>query len=601
MKAYQYFWRLIRFRPVYYATDFSNITLHYTIMTGLGLILRAYFNHLTGSEAFGLSLWPVVGLQILYGAAAGLTLYIAIVAHINFKFHAIGLMMRNLMARIWEMPGARPLPTHPDGQPISSGELISTLRDDSNEMIMTMTLAEDLFGLLLMAGISLSIMISINPWITLGTFLPLLIIIFIVQRMSRWVKQLRAASREATSQVTGLIADMFNATQAIKVANAEERIIGHFRQLNDTRRTAMVKDRLFSQLLEAIGGGTVDVGMGLILLLAARSMYSGEFTIGDFALFAAYLWPMTHLMRMAGTVLRLYKQSEVSIERMEKMMQAAPVGRLVEHQPLYMDGLYPPLPTPSYDPGQRLKTLAVSGLTYQYPQSSNGIFDINLSLGQGSFTVITGRIGVGKTTLLKTLLGLLPADRGEILWNGRPVIDPARFFIPPRCAYTGQAPRLFSETLRNNILLGLPLEWVDMERALYTAVFEQDLGDMEHGLETLVGPRGVRLSGGQAQRAAAARMFVRAPDLFIFDDLSSALDVETERILWQRLMSAEDGRRRPTFLVVSHRRTALQLANQIVILKDGRVLDSGTLDELLARCAEMRRLWQGEESVGSRQ
>ena len=137
--------------------------------------------------------------------------------------------------------------------------------------------------------------------------------------------------------------------------------------------------------------------------------------------------------------------------------------------------------------------------------------------------------------------GLLPRDAGEITWNGQVVADPASFFVPPRSAYTAQVPHLFSETVKDNILMGLPVDEAGLQKAIRAAVLERDVQEWPQGLETLIGPRGTKLSGGQAQRTAAARMFVRRPQLLIFDDLSSALDVETEQELYER-MKDEGGR-----------------------------------------------------------
>jgi ATP-binding cassette subfamily B protein len=248
-----------------------------------------------------------------------------------------------------------------------------------------------------------------------------------------------------------------------------------------------------------------------------------------------------------------------------------------------------------------------------------GIQDVSFDLARGTLTVVVGRIGAGKSTLLRALLGLLPLDRGEIRWNGELVDDPATFLQAPRAGYTPQVPGLLSATLRENVLLDWPATDEELRRAVHTAVLERDVAEFREGLDTTIGVRGRRLSGGQAQRTALARMLVRQPELLVMDDVSSALDVETEQLLWQRLLGRGTdapsavlppptfgGLREdraptayaPTCLVVSHRRAVLERADQILVLQEGRIVDRGTLRELLPRSDEMRRLWAGEHGSG---
>jgi len=246
-----------------------------------------------------------------------------------------------------------------------------------------------------------------------------------------------------------------------------------------------------------------------------------------------------------------------------------------------------PLTQRMVPPEPRLETLEIRGLTSLYPTSGQGVHDVDFTLRRGQVTIVTGRVGSGKSTLLKAVVGLLPIDAGEVLWNGAPVDDPATFMTPPRSAYTAQTPRLFTESLRDNILMGLDAGDERIDEAVHLAVLEDDLEQLGAGLDTLVGTRGVTLSGGQVQRAAAARMFARRPELLVFDDASSALDVRTEHTFWERLFASGEH----TCLAVSHRLEAYRHAHEILLMDDGRIAARGAFRELLRDSALFRDVW----------
>ena len=238
-----------------------------------------------------------------------------------------------------------------------------------------------------------------------------------------------------------------------------------------------------------------DFAAGVVLILIVEQVAAGTFSVGDFVLFYAYIGEVARSGSLIGSTMAQHQRAEVSFSRMEQTVDEMSRDDLVEHTPVYLRENQPPLSIPQKTETDRLNELTVEGLTYLYDGDASGIADVDLKIPAGSFTVVTGQIGSGKTTLVQTLLGVLPKQAGEIRWNGEIIADPKSFFVPPRCAYTPQTPKLFSEKLSANILMGLPWNWDDLNRAIRLGVMEKDLPTLEDGLETVVGPRGVKLSG----------------------------------------------------------------------------------------------------------
>ena len=614
MNTWEASYRLIRIqlRPYLVNSLLWGLLALSTVLPGL--ITRAVLDQLSGKATVGWSIGTLLALLIGIGVARFGNLLISFLTYIQFRHRTSAILRLNMLGEILRHPGAAALPN-------SSGEAVSRFSGDVNELLrFTVDRLVDMWGMILLPIVGLTVLFWVNAPITLVIIVPLAIVMALINMMRQRLEQYRDARRRAASRVIGFIAEMFGAVQAVKVANGERYINARLAELNEERRQTALKDTLFSELIGTAFVSTVEISTGIILIMASQAMSRGSFTLGDFALFVSYLWEVTEGLTFVGNMLAVQKQIDVSVHRMARQIenirrrdesdfagqavqgvkQAQVADRLAYEKllaptPVYLDGNFPPLPYTARQTGDHLQELVARGLTYRHPTTGRGIFDVDLHLPHGSFTVVTGRIGAGKSTLLRVLLGLLPLDQGEVYWNDQLVTQRADFFVPPRAAYTGQVPRLFSDTLRNNILLGMPAAEADLDAAIYGAVMEKDLADLDAGLETMVGPRGVRLSGGQIQRSAAARMLVRRPALYVFDDLSSALDVETERTLWERLFAnaAQQNGAAPTCLVVSHRRSALRRADHIIVLKDGRVEDEGNLDALLGRCTEMQQLWEG--------
>jgi len=550
---------LIRFTAGYFGpcTAFA-IVLFCVLPLALGLAAHSFFDALAGDGGAGV--WTVLAVLVALQLSEVVTEMALSRAWSGFSYKTHTLLQRNMFAGILRGFGAHGLTVPP-------GDAISRFSSDPPAITLgSMDGVCDLIGRAAFGVVAAVVMWRIDPLLTAAAFAPVVATTLVTDALGTRAGRYGAAALDSTTSLSRFLGEVVNAQLAVRIAGARERVVGRLTDIGETRRRLSLRDRVFAETLNSTNWGLVHVSTGAVLLLGAARIRSGAFTVGDIALFVVFLGQLTFLPAEIGRVITELKRTEVSVDRMHALMPGDPREAVVAPAPVYLRRELPAVdPPPAREPLERLE---VAGLTCRHPASGRGIEDVSLTLERGSFTVVTGRIGAGKTTLLHAVLGLLPAA-GEVRWNGRVLVRPDTFLVPPRCAFTPQVPRLFSEALRDNLLLGRQEHADAVAEALAAAVLDDDVSGFERGLDTLIGPRGVKLSGGQVQRAAAARMFLGQAELLLFDDLSSALDAATEAELWARLFARRDG---VTCLVVSHSAAALARADQILTLDDGRLV-----------------------------
>jgi ATP-binding cassette subfamily B protein len=548
-------WQVARNEPVAYAIAQGSWLLFHMATLPIGIVIKVVLDRIAADDASGVwrALAVLVGLEVTRWC---LFVFSA------FQWHGtwVGwLTLPRVNALSSLATGGGPTVGR---LPSSPGEAVSRFRDDAQDVGHLLDGWLDVTGALFSAGIAVAVMISIDPVAGLAVCIPVGLALAVSWWLGPVLRAWRRTAREATAGVTGFIGDTFGGILAVQAGAAEEATHARFRAINASRAKVSRRDQIGNELIRSLGYSTGEIAVGFVLLAVASSFRAGELSVGDIGLFAAYVTTISGLPKWVARVSAYHRQADVSIDRIAELVVAGDRRAIATPAELHLRHGPPPLVVRE-EVDAPLDELRVEGLVVSHAGSGRGLDGVDLLVRRGELVVVTGAVGSGKSTLLRAVLGLVPRDAGTISWNGVDLDDPALVLVPPRVAYLPQVPRLFSEPLSETVLLGRDGD--GLEQALWLTCLDEDLERMPDGVATMIGPRGLRLSGGQVQRTAASRALVRRPELLVIDDLSSALDVETEARLWSRL--AEGGFR--TALIVSHRPQVLERADRIVVLEAG--------------------------------
>jgi ATP-binding cassette subfamily B protein len=524
-----------------------------------GIITRNVLNGLQDGTLLGVP-WLILAGLIGITLVRMVMFFLVSYAHAKARIPTENTLRRALLRRILQMPAVRALKGSP-------GDVVSRFRDDITEMPHVIFQLNDIIALGAFSAIAFVMMYQTAPQATLVIALPLVFIVAGARFAYDRIYHYRQERRRAAGRVVGFIGETYGAVQAVQVAGAERHVLAHFAQLNKAREQATLREVLFDGLLDAMFRNASTIGTAIMMLMVHQQAANGDFQAGDVAFFVYSLGIIGELLGELGIFLGRQQQMRVSIQRLENIAHAQPMAQLfAERTP----------PATAQLPA--LHELQVRDLTVTWSDGALGVDHVTFDIRPGQLVVITGVVGAGKTTLLRGLMGMLPNTTGEVRWNGVDIVMPRDQFAPPAVAYTSQVPRLFSDSLQENIVQGRDISDPAINEALYGAVFEYDVAQFEQGVHTLVGARGVRLSGGQIQRAAFARMLYDRPQLWCIDDVSSALDIETETQLWKRFAEI---RADVACVVVTHRPHVMQMADEILVLHEGRVVARGPYSTLI--------------------